>query len=118
MGLPPCTVSGAAFIRPTLLTTSSVSTPGVLQSAGPEGAQRFPESLRRAHRHPARAGAAGPAGGREEAPQTVEGESRHNGNVASDGGRDHEGVGVQLQEKFRNSRKPPELLLPLKNELE
>ena len=86
---------------------------GVLQSAGSEGSQRFPESLRRAHRHPARAGAAGPAGGCEEAPQTVEGEWGRRGSMVSDRVGAHEGVGVQLQEKFRNSGKPPELLLPL-----
>lgn len=47
---------------------------GVLQPAGPEGPQCLLESLWWAHRHPPRTGAAGSAGGREKAAQTVEGE--------------------------------------------
>lgn len=47
---------------------------GVLQPAGPEGPQCLLESLWRAHWHPPRTGAAGSAGGREKAAQTVEGE--------------------------------------------
>lgn len=54
---------------------------GVLRSAGPEGAQRLPESLRRPHGHPARAGAGGPAGGGPEAAQAVEGEWGQGGDL-------------------------------------
>lgn len=69
-----CDMSRDVFTLYSILTVLPPSVTGILQPAGPKGAQRFLESLWWAHWHPPRTGTAGAPGGCEEVAQAVEGE--------------------------------------------